>query len=117
MDPRATKLQMHALVRLSHPPEGSSRRSWTVPGNSIFGTSIIMVARAVRTRKERPDVVVAAHESRVRRDLSVLDGEASWRRYADVSLLPRFIAMIAAALNEGKSGNLQRQNATTVTLV
>ena len=64
---------------------------------------------------------MASRESRVRRDLSVLDGEAwSWRRHADVCLLPRcgdfrslkrFDARTAAALDEGKSGNLQRQNA------
>ena len=64
---------------------------------------------------------MASRESRVRRDLSVLDGEAwSWRRHADVCLLPRcgdfrslkrFDAMTAAALDEGRSGNLQRQNA------
>ena len=80
-----------------------------------------LIARVGRTRKERPEVVVAAHESRVRRDLSVLDGEARfWRRHADVCLLPRcgsfrslkwFIAMTAAALDEGRSGSLQRQNA------
>ena len=65
---------------------------------------------------------MASRESSVRRDLSVLDGEAwSWRRHADVCLLPRcgnfrslkrFVAMTAAALDEGRSGNLQRQNAT-----
>ena len=66
-------------------------------------------------------MVVASRETRVRKDLTVLDGEAwSWRRHADVCLLPgcgnfrsrkRFVAMTAAALDEGKSGNLQRQNA------
>ena len=80
-----------------------------------------LTERVVRTRKERPKVVVASRESRVRKDLTVLDGEAwSWRRHADVCLLPgcgnfrglkRFVAMTAAALDEGKSGNLQRQNA------
>ena len=64
-----------------------------------------LIARVVRTRKEKPEVVVAAHESRVRRDLSVLVCEAwSWRRHADVCQLP------------GKSGNLQRQNALITTL-
>ena len=80
-----------------------------------------LTASVVRTRKGRPEVVVASRESRVRRDLSVLDGEAwSWRRHADVCLLPRcgdfrslkrFVVVTAAALEEGRSGNLQRQNA------
>ena len=64
---------------------------------------------------------MASRESRVRRGLIVLDGEAwSWRRHADVCLLPRcgnfrslkrFVAVTAGALHEGRSGNLQRQNA------
>ena len=80
-----------------------------------------LIARVVRTRKEKPEEVVAAHESRVRRDLSVPDCEAwSMRRRADVCPLPRcgnfrslrrFIAMTAAALGEGRSGSLQHQSA------
>ena len=70
------------------------------------------MARVVRTRKERPEVVIAAHEGRVRRDLSVLEGEAwSWRRHADVCLLPRSAASKGSSLDEGRSGNLQRQSA------
>ena len=86
-----------------------------------FGASRLggqaLIARVERTRKDRPEV----HERRVRRDLSALGGEAwSSRRHADVCLLPRcgnfhslkrFVAMTAAALDEGRSGNLQRQNA------
>ena len=85
------------------------------PSREAFGTARLggqaLIARVVRTRKERPEVVIVAHEGRVRRDLSVLDGEAwSWRRHADVCLL-LFIAMTAAALDEGRSGSLQRQSA------
>ena len=80
-----------------------------------------LTARVVRPRQEKPEEVGASHESSVRRDLSVLDGKAwSWRRHTDVCLLPRcgdfrslkrFVARTAAALDEGRSGNLQRQNA------
>ena len=77
-----------------------------------FGASRLggqaLIARVVRTRKERPEVVIAAHESRM------------WRRHDDVCLLPRcgnfrslrrFDAMTAVALDEGRSGNLQSQTA------
>ena len=64
----------------------SSRESF---GASRLGGQAL-ITRVVRARKERPEVVVAAHESRVRRDLSVLSGKAwSWRTHADVCLLPR----------------------------
>ena len=95
----------------------SSREAF---GASRLGGQVL-IARVERTRKDRPEVVIAAHERRVRRDLSALGGEAwSSRRHADVCLLPRcgnfhslkrFVAMTAAALDEGISGNLQRQNA------
>ena len=80
-----------------------------------------LVARLVRTRKERSEVFIAVHEGRVRRDLSVQEGESwSCRFHADVRLLlmcgnfrslRSFIVMTAAAPDESRSGNLPRKSA------
>ena len=81
-------------------PEYEAFLSETSPPAKLLGFGRLggqaLVARVVRTRKERPEVVV-------RRDLSVLEGESSsWHR--------RFITMTAVALDDGRSGNLQRQS-------
>ena len=80
-----------------------------------------LLERVRKTREEHLEIILAAHEDAVKRDPGVLPGEAwSWTRHACDEVLPRcghfrslkqFTAMVAAALDEGRSGCLQRQQA------
>ena len=120
---RNLQAQFRTLSAWSRQSRALRKSSEAIFGNQssreAFGVARLgrqaRVSRVVRTRKERPEVVIAAHEGRVRRDLSV-HGEA----WSDVCLLPRcgnfrslerFVVMTAAALDEGRFGSLQRQNA------
>ena len=80
--------------------------------------------RIKRTRRERPELVVEAAENIAKEQMGVLEGEAwNWRRHAEQELQPctgnfttlkRMIAMVAAALDEGRSYGLPQQQALLV---
>ena len=77
--------------------------------------------RIKRTRRERPEVVFQAGVDAVTEQLGVLEGEAwSFRRHADTELIPqcgnfatlkRMLAVIAAALDEGRTHGAASQAA------
>jgi len=80
--------------------------------------------RIQATRRQRPDLVIAAGEKMVKEQLGVLGDEAwSWRRHAETELLPacggfttlkRMVAMTAMALDEGRACGPEAQTAALV---
>ena len=78
-------------------------------------------ARIKRTRRERPELVMEAAESIVRDQLGVLGTESwNWRRHTEQELLPlcgnfttlkRMLAVLGAALDEGRTYGLPQQQA------
>ena len=80
-----------------------------------------LLERIRKTREEHPEILLAAHEKAVKKDLGVLPGEAwSWIRHCYEAVLPhcsrfrslkRICALLAAALDEGRTGSLERQQA------
>ena len=88
-------------------------------GIKLGGRALLEKLR--KTREEHPAIILASHEVVVKKDLGVLPGESwSWTRHAYEEVighcghfksLKRFICMVAAALDEGRSGSLERQQA------
>ena len=77
--------------------------------------------RIKRTRRERPELVMEAAESIAREQLGVLGTESwNWRRHTEQELLPlcgnfttlkRMLAILSAALDEGRTYGLPQQQA------
>ena len=99
---------------------------WGDPGSSTSpGLGRVGGAHALerirRTRRQRPDVVVVAHEKSARADLGTLAGESwSWAQHCERKVLPhvktfrtlqRVLAAVAGALDEGRTHGLECQNA------
>ena len=88
-------------------------------GIKLGGRALLEKVR--KTREEYPAIILASHEAVVKKDLGVLPGESwSWTRHAYEEVLghcghfkslKRFICMVAAALDEGRAGSLERQQA------
>ena len=88
-------------------------------GIKLGGRALLEKVR--KTREEYPAIILASHEAVVKKDLGVLPGESwSWTRHAyeevlghcgNFKSLKRCICMIAAALDEGRAGSLERQQA------
>ena len=98
--------------------------SATSPGQSSKTGGLWALERIKATRRQRPELVVAAGESMVREHLGVLGDEAwSWKRHAETELMPaagsfatlkRMIAMVAMALDEGRQYGPEAQTAALV---
>ena len=90
-------------------------------GATIKMGGCALLERIRKTREEHPEIILAAHENAVKKDLGVLPGEAwSWTRHCYETVLPhcshfrslkRICALLAAALDKGRSGSLERQQA------
>ena len=80
-----------------------------------------LLERVKRTGEEHREIILAYHESSIKKDLGVLPRESwSWTRHAydevighcgHFKSLRRSISMEAAALDEGRAGCLERQQA------
>ena len=88
-------------------------------GVKLGGRALLEKVR--KTREEYPAIILASREAGVKKDLGSPPGE-SWSRtrhaYEEVidhcghfKSLKRFICMVAAALDEGRAGSLERQQA------
>ena len=75
-------------------------------GGSVKIGGRALLERVKRTREEHLEIILASHESSIKKDLGVLPG-GSWRWYDEV--IER--CGVAAALDEGRSGSFERQQA------
>jgi len=98
-----------------HPQLGSSMR--------LIGQA--QLDKCIHTRRTNPEATIQAHERIVQQRLQVLPGESwSWTRYYQVEVEPhagnfltlkRMGALIAAALDEGRTRSLLSQHAMLMT--
>ena len=88
-------------------------------GQSLSGQASIQ--RVIRTRRDQPQTLIQAHEFLVKNKMGVLPGESwNWMKFFKEEILKqcgnfvtlkRIGAILAAALDEGRSGNALRQHA------
>ena len=91
------------------------------PAQSLKNSGTFQLERIKKTREQRPEVVVVAHEKTAREDCGTMPGESfSWTRHAESEILPRItkfktlarvVQAVAAGLDEGRTKNLEVMNA------
>eukprot|EP00973_Karenia_brevis_P085308 11839085-Karenia_brevis.AAC.1 len=91
-------------------------------GRGLSGANgTLAIERVIATRRESPDVIIAANERAIKQVLGVLAGE-SWSvtRHTRQELMPqcgnfttlkRILAVLSAALDEGRSRGALHQHA------